>query len=226
MQTILKTLVFLVATTTITAQAVEPLPKGLMLNLDFQQVADGLVPSKTLYPLHVPLGGLEIMTNNEQRVFMMVEAGDALDIPHSSLLDPDGSDWVASIRIFALGNGMVMSQGDDEKGYAIYIKDGAVHAAVRTAHSTIILEERPENGITECLNAWITIELKFTRDMAILVLNRAHVAIAPLEAPLSGKDCRIRIGEHKTLPAPLLRDATATPAGFTGAIGSLKLLRQ
>ena len=119
-----------------------------------------------------------------------------------------------------------MSQGDDEKGYAIYIKDGAIQAAIHTGHSTIILKERPENGITPCLNKWVTIELKINSDMALLILNRAHAALIPLQAPLSGKDYHIRIGEHKTLPAPLSRSKTVIPTGFTGGISSLKIIRQ
>ena len=207
------------------AQAGNPLPKGLMLNLDLQRIEDGLIPNKTLYPLYVPIGDLGTVTNNDKRVLLMFEHGQGLDIPHSSLLDPDGGSWVATVRLFAMSNGLVMSQGDDEKGYAIYIKDGAVHAAIHTGYSTIILKERPEHGITEYLNKWVTIELKLNPDMVILVLNRAHVAIAPLQAPLIGEDYRIRIGEHKTLPAPLSRSKTAT-TGFTGAISSLKVLRQ
>jgi hypothetical protein len=221
----LKALALFIAVIAIGAEAGDPLPKGPMLNLDFQRIEDGLIPSKTLYPLYVPMGELstEIFNN---RTMLLFEEGHGLDIPHSSLLDPDGSEWVAMIRVLALTDGMVMSQCDDEKGYAIYIKDGAIQAAIHTGHSTIILKERPENGITPCLNKWVTIEVKINSDMALLILNRAHVALIPLEEPLSGKDYRIRIGEHETLPAPLRRSKTATPTGFTGAVSSLKLTRQ
>ncbi len=221
-----KTLATFIAVLAIGAQAGSPLPKGLMLNLDFQRIENGLIPNKTLYPLYVPIGDLGTITNNDKRILLMFEYGQRLDIPHSSLLDPDGGGWVTTVRLFAMSNGLVMSQGDDENGYAIYIKDGAVHAAIHTDYSTILLKERPENGITECLNKWVTIELKVNPDMAILILNRVHVAISPLQAPLIGEDYRIRIGEHKTLPAPLHRDKTATTTGFTGAISSLKVLRK
>jgi len=221
-----RTLVVFIAVIALDAQATASLPKGLMLNLDLQQIENGLIPNKTLYPLHVPLGDLDTATNNSNRVLLMLEAGQGLDIPHSSLLDPDGGGWVATVRLFALTDGMVMSQGNDENGYAIYIKEGAVHAAIRTSHSTITLKERPENGITHCLNTWVTIEVKIQPEMAILILNRARVAIAPLQTPLRGEDYHVRVGEHKTLPAPLRRDTTATTTGFTGAISSLKLLRQ
>ena len=220
-----RTLALFIAVIAIGAQAGGPLPKGPMLNLDFQRIENGLIPSKTLFPLYVPIGELGTKTF-ENRTLLFFEKGQGLDIPHSSVLDPDGSAWVAIIRVFALTDGMVMSQGDDEKGYAIYIKDGAVQAAIHTGLSTIILKERPENGITPCLNKWVTIELKTNADTAILILNRAHVALVPLQAPLSGKDYRVRIGEHKTLPALLSRSKTATPTGFTGAISSLKILRQ
>jgi hypothetical protein len=220
-----KYLILVIVMLAIDAQASNAPPKGLMLNLDFQRIENGLIPSKTLFPLYVPLGELDTGTYDD-RTMLVVNEGQGLDIPHSSLLDPDVSEWVAIIRVFALTDGMVMSQGDDEKGYAIYIKDGAVHAAIHTEHSTLILKERPENGITNYLNKWVTIEVKINSDTAILILNRAHVAVVPLRAPLSGKDYRIRIGEHKALPAPLSRSKSASPTGFTGGITSLKIVRQ
>ena len=226
MQTTLKTLAAFIVTIAIGAQAGNPLPRGLMLNLDFQKIENGLIPSKTLYPLYVPICDLDTAPNNSGRVLLMIEAGQGFDIPHSSLLDPDGGGWVATVRVFAMSEGLIMSQGNDEKGYAIYIKNGAIHAAIHSGYSTIILKERPVNGITECLNKWVTIEVKINPDMAILILNRAHVAITTLQAPFSGEDYRIRIGDHKTLPAPLHRDKTATTTGVTGAISSLKVLRQ
>jgi hypothetical protein len=202
-----------------------PLPKGLMLNLDFQQIKDGLIPNKTLYPLYVPLAGLDTLLEQNRSVLAIMN-GQHLDIPHSSLLDPDGSEWIATVRVFALSDGIVMAQGNDENGFVIYIKDGAAHAAIRTLHSTATLTESKAKGITDCLNKWITIELSIKPETATLLLNRARVAGVLLQAPLSGDNHRIRIGEHSTLPAPLQFNATATPAGFTGAISSIKLLRQ
>lgn len=220
-----KLLALLIATIAVGVQAGDSPPKGLMLNLDFQRIEDGLIPSKTLFPLHVPLGELGTTTFGKRTVLLLNE-GQGLSIPHSSLLDPDGSEWIAIIRVLALTDGLVMSQGDDEKGYAIYIKDGAAHAAIQTGHSTIVLKERADKGITPCLDKWVTIELRVNSDMALLVLNRAHAALVPLQEPLRGQDYRIRIGEHKALPAPLSRSKTVTPSGFTGAISSLKIVRQ
>jgi hypothetical protein len=201
------------------------LPKGIILNLDLQQIQDGLIPNKSLYPLHVPMGSLGTNLSNDRTV-LILEEGQRLDIPHSSLLDPDGSGWIASIRVFALSDGIVMSQSDDEKGYVIYIKDGAIEAAVQTGHSTVYLQERKESGLTTCINAWVSIELIIKQDHALLILNRAHVALIPLDEPLTGTESRIRIGEHDTLPAPLSRKPSFSLQGFTGAISSVKILRQ
>ena len=201
------------------------LPKGLMLNLDFQNIKDGLIPNKALFPLYVPLSGLGIEPVNSRNV-LAVQHGQGLDIPHSSLLDPDGSEWITTVRVFTLTDGIVMSQGNDETGYVIYIKDGAVQIAIRTGPTTIILKERPENGITSCRNKWVTIDLRIKPEVAILSLNRNRVALVSLQAPLIGKNHLIRIGEHRALPAPLQRNTTATPTGFTGGISSLKVLRQ
>ncbi len=213
-----------IAAMAIGAQAAD-LPQGLMLNLDFQRIEQGLIPSKTLYPLYVPQGDLGTETS-DRRTFLTFQEGQSLDIPHSSLLDPDGGEWVAIIRVLALTDGIVMSQGDEERGYAIYIKDGAVHVTIRTENSAITLKERTENGITHCLGQWITIDLRISPELAILSLNRTRVALVPLSAPLSGKNHRIRLGEHETLPAPLRHNMTATLTGFTGAISSLKFVRQ
>lgn len=201
-----------------------PRPKGIMLNLDFQSIVDGLITSKTLYPLHVPLNGLETEPFGN-RAALTLQAGRHLDIPHSSLLDPDGSEWIAIVRIFARTDGIVMSQAGDEKGYAIYVQDGRIRAAVRTGHSAIVLAGDNAAG-SSCLNKWTTIELRIKPDMATLNLNRALVAAAPLQEALQGSDLFIRIGTHDPLPAPLEHNPTATPDGFSGAIGSLKILRQ
>lgn len=201
-------------------------PKGLILNLDLQNIEDGLIPNKALYALDVPLGDLETGRSLNDRIVLMISKGEHLDIPHSSLLDPDGSGWVASIRVYALTEGLILSQSDGERGYALYMQDGAIHAAIQTGHSTLYLREHPDNGITPCLNNWVTIELIITSETALLVLNRAHVAWIPLEEPLHGKHARIRIGHHDVLPAPLARNQTLSPDGFTGAVRSLKILRQ
>jgi hypothetical protein len=201
------------------------LPKGIMLNLDFQQIKDGVIPNKSLYPLHVPIGNLGTNLSNNRTV-LILEEGQGLDIPHSTLLDPDGSGWIASIRVFALTDGLVMSQSDDERGYAIYIKDGRIEVAVQTGHSTVYLTEMEESGLTPCINTWVSIELIIKQDHALLILNRAHVALIPLDGPLTGSDARIRIGQHDKLPAPLSRNQSFSPEGFTGAISSVKILRQ
>jgi hypothetical protein len=201
------------------------LPKGLMLNLDFNGIENGLIPSRALYPLHVPLGDLGTSTFNGRTV-LVVEEGQGLGFPHSTLLDPDGSEWVAMMRVFATTDGIVMSQSNDEHGYVIFIKNGAVHASVQTGHSALLLSERPENGITECLNKWVSIEVKINSDTAMLIINRAYVGLIPLQEPLIAENCRIRIGQHDTLPAPMIRNDSVTAKGFIGAISSFKILRQ
>ncbi len=225
----LKTVLFLMGTIlpffTTLAEQFEPLPKGLMLNLDFNQVEEGLIRNKTLYPLDVPLGDLGIIPIHNRKVLGILQ-GQHLDIPHSSLLDPDGSEWITTIRIYAQTNGIVLSQGNDESGYTIYLKEGAVHAAIRTGHSAVILKESRRNGITHCLNTWVTIELRMKPDSAILSLNRHRVALIPLPSPLIGENHRIRMGEHKKPPIALQHNTTLSTSGFSGAVSSLKILRQ
>ena len=205
--------------------AAQPMPKGVMLNLDFQNIQNGLIPSKTLYPLYVPLGELDTQIANNRRILVLQE-GQGLDIPHCSLLDPDGTSWVASIQVFALTDGLIMSQCNDESGYAIYLKDGVVHATILSGHSVITLRERPGTGIGRVFKKRVSIDLKISPKFAFLILNRTRVAYAPLQKPLSGETLWIRIGEHKALPAPLKRNPAATTTGFTGGVSSLKILRQ
>ncbi len=201
------------------------LPKGLMLNLDLRRIEDGLIPNKTLYPLYVPQGDLGTESDSRQTLLIFKE-GQHLDIPHSSLLNPGGGEWIATIRVLARTDGIVMSQGNDAEGYVIYIKDGEIRVAIRSDQSTFTLKERPEYGITPCLNQWVTIEVRIKPEMAILLLNRAQVAFVSISEPPSGQNHLIRIGEHQTLPIALQHAAEATPTGFTGAIRSLKILRQ
>lgn len=202
-----------------------PPPKGLMLNLDFQQTREGLIPSKTLYPLHVPQGelGLELFNSRKMLAF---QYGQGLSIPHSTLLDPDGSEWIVTIRVFPLTNGLILSQGNDEHGLAIYLSDGAVQAAVRTKNSALTLKESASRGISNYIKRWVTIELRIKDNVAYLSLNRRRVAMVPLDAPLDGENMRIRMGSHNKLPSVLKNKPGAQPDGFTGAISSLKVLRQ
>ncbi|MDH3982123.1 MAG: hypothetical protein OES84_04395, partial [Kiritimatiellaceae bacterium] len=208
------------------ASANSSLPKGLMLNLDLEEIQDGLIPSKTLFPLYVPQGdlGIERFYNRNMLAF---QEGQWLDIPHSSLLDPDGSEWVVSVRAFVLTDGMVISQGNDKHGYAIYIKDYTVQAVVRTDNVAITIKESAKHiGITKYRKKWVTIELQIKEDCAYLLLNRKRVARVSLNAPLKGENMPIRLGTHTALPTVLKNKTNLTPAGFTGAISSLKVTRQ
>lgn len=208
-----------------TGTPAEDLPKGLILNLDLRHIADRLIPNKTLYPLYVPQGNLSTKSDSH-RTFLILEEGQYLDVPHSILLDPGDGEWIATIRVFARTEGLIMSQGNDEVGYAIYLQDGAIQVAIKTGSSTKTFMERSDHGITPALNRWVTIEIRFKPDEVSLLLNRAQVASIPLAEPLHGKNFHIRIGEHQTLPVALQHRPDITPSGVTGAISSLKFLRQ
>jgi hypothetical protein len=201
------------------------LPDGLMLNMDFQRVKDGLIPSKTLYPLYVPIGPLSIETINN-RSMLGIQFGQGLDIPHSSMLNPDGKEWIVTVRVFALTDGIILSQTDGEFGYVIYLKDGAIRTILRTGDSAITLKESPSRGITDGIKSWITIELRIKPDMAMMSLNRNRAAFVRLNKPLISENLQIRLGNHRSLPGLLKFTPDATPDGFTGAISSFKLLRQ
>jgi len=212
----------------VTACFAETLPKGLMLNLGIQNVQDGLIPNKAFYPLYVPQGDLSIHTLlGEQMLVITPEQG--LDIPHSSLIEPDGTEWIVSIKLGAYadgGNGMVMSQGDEEHGYAIYLKDGAPRAVVRTGNCSMTLKEDLSLGVTDCRKQMTSIELRIQSDQARLIVNRVQVASVPLDAPLDGVYMPIRIGNHPEIP-PILKNMPDVEAhGFSGAISSLSVWRQ
>ncbi len=200
-------------------------PKGIILNLDFQNIHDGLIPNKTLYPLYVPLNDLGTKIVDD-RTLLMFNQGEGLDIPHSSLLDPAGTTWVASIRMIALTDGIIMSQCNDDSGYMIYLKDGIVHAAILTAGSVITLREGMESGIGNVMKKRVSIVLKITPNSASLMLNRRGVASTRLQHPLAGENHRIRIGEHAEEPAVLKQNPLSPMSGFTGGISSFKILRQ
>jgi hypothetical protein len=207
------------------AQPNASLPKGLMLNLNFEDTAYGLIPSKALFPLFVPQQELVVSRIN-YRNLLEFQTGQGLSIPHSSLLDPAGDEWVISVRVFALTNGLILSQGNDTHGLVIYLQDGQVIARIRSGHSTFTLKESDNRGITKQLNHWVTIELRIAPGRAILSLNRERVALVLGEPALSGSDMRIRLGDHRELPAMLSNFQNLEPTGFTGGIGSLKINRQ
>ena len=216
--------ILLLTVMTAGAQFDTDLPKGLMLNLDFEEVSDGLIPSKTLYPMFVPLNDLGIEYFNSRKM-LAFQFGQGLDIPHSSLLDPDGSEWIVAVRAFPLTDGIIVSQSNDKHGYVIYMKDGHITAWIRTGHSAFTLAESANRGLTKYRNRWVTIELRIKKDMAILSLNRKRVSMMREEPALQGENLLIRLGNHNTVPSPL--NHTDIPAtGFTGAINSFKILRQ
>lgn len=71
-----------------------------MLNLDFQQATNGLIPNKSFYPLYVPVGDLQVETLLNQPM-LVITPDHGLTIPHSSLLQPDGNEWIISVRVGA-----------------------------------------------------------------------------------------------------------------------------
>lgn len=207
------------------AQSRNILPKGLMLNLDFEMANEGLIPSKSLFPLTVPQNDLSISRINHRNL-LEFQLGQGLDIPHSSLLDPAGDEWVISARIFAITDGLILSQGNDKHGVVIYMKDGQIFARVRTGHSAFTLAESANRGISKLKKQWVTIELRIRDGRALLSLNRKRVAMINEEPALRGENLRIRLGDHRELPAVLKNFQAMESTGFTGAISSLKIHRQ
>ncbi len=196
-----------------------------MLNLDFEGARDGLVPNKALYPLFVPHSPLHI-ERIKHRNLLMVDPQTGLNIPHSSLLDPDGDDWVITIRLFLLTDGLILSQGNDEHGVAVYAKDGQIFARVRTGLVAFTLEENPRYGISKFRKKWITIELRVEKGRALLILNRKRAAMVRDQPPLNGDGMRIRLGTHREIPGVFQQFHGMQTAGFTGAVSSFKIHRQ
>ena len=208
------------------ADAAEALPKGLMLNLDFRNVTGGLIPNRGTFPLSVPLGNLKIGRGVDNRFILPLQQYETLEIPHSSLLEPDGSEWIVTTRVYPLNDGILLSQSNDQHGYIIRIKDGTVQAALRTKNAAFTLQENPNSGLTRCLNRWVTIELRIKPDMAYLMINRKLAAMVPLDAPLQGENMYIRLGNHPALPGMLKNLHDWKPAGFAGGFATLKIFRQ
>lgn len=210
------------------AQTRTTMPKGIMLNMDFRNATEGLVPNRSNYPLYTPLKGVQIKTLLREPM-LVLPADQGLDLPHSSLIQPDGSEWIVTVRLGARpdgGNGMVVSQCDDAHGYAIYLKDGAVHAAVRTADSTLVLRQPPATVIMDCRKEMVSVELRIKADRAVLMLNRARVADAPLSAPLTGDYMPVRLGMHHETPSLLKDMPNITAQGINGAISHLLIWRK
>ena len=203
-------------------------PAGLMLNLDFAHAENGLIPNQGLYPLYVPLGTLEVKTLlSEPMLNLLPPKG--LSVPHSSLLQPDGNTWQATVRVGCRsieGNGLIMSQANQEHGYALFLHEGSVYAAVRTAESTVILHQTPTAIVIDPRKKMVIIDLRIEADKAILLLDRAPVATLPLTAPLRGEYMPIRIGNNAELPDFLKTVEGIDATGIDGAISALRIWRQ
>ena len=219
-------IVFAFALALLAADAQEALPKGLMLSLDFRNVSKGLVPNSGTFPLYVPTGDQKVEISPDNRYVLPFQENDTLQIPHSTLLDPDGSEWIVSARIYTTKDGIVLSQYNAQQGYVIRVVNGTVQVALRTEHSTIILKEDPRTGLTKCNNRWTTVELRIKPDMAFLLLNRKRAAMATLGAPLSGENMYLRLGHQPVRPSILKNIPHWKTEGFAGAFTSLKVIRQ
>ena len=201
------------------------LPKGLMLNLDFEAAQNGLIPSKTLYPLYVPQGDLFI-ERIKHRNLLIVDPERGIDIPHSSLLDPAGDEWVVSIRIFLVTDGLILSQGNEKNGFAIYSKDHQIFVRIRSGRVAYTLEEDPMFGISKYRKKWVSIELRIEKDRALMLLNRKRAAMVQGQPVLSGEGMRIRMATHREVPGVFSEFNNLGTAGFSGAVSSLKIHRQ
>lgn len=201
------------------------LPAGLMLNLDPAQTENSLIYNKALFPLHVPIGDLRTETI-KGRSALIIEPGQGLPIPHSSLLNPNGKEWIVSTRIRAEQNGIVLTQTNPTNGYAIFIHDNALFAAVHTGGQTTILKADPTRGLKTARNRWLSVELRIQPDCVHLNINRRRVAQAPLSTPLSGEDHKIHIASHPKPPEWIKTLAGIPNEGFSGALRSLKMHRQ
>lgn len=195
-----------------------------MYNMDLSQTHNGLIPSKTLYPLFVPQGDLTVNRVNNRSLLAFLD-GQGLNIPNSSLLTPDGNEWVVILRAYIQSNGLILSQENDTHGFCIYVKDFSVQAVLRSSHTAITLKEDSTTGITNVRKRWVTIELHMKRDRTYLILNRKRVCMIDPCKPLDGDNMNIRLGTHNRLPNVMKNKRDMSAMGFTGAISSLKFFR-
>lgn len=121
---------------------------------------------------------------------------------------------------------MVVSQFDDSHGYAIFLLDGAVYAAVKTGDSAVLLHQEPGSLITDCREQMVQIDLRIKPDGVTLMLNRDLVASGPLSSPLKGEYMPVRIGSHQERPPMLKTLSEITHQGIDGAISLLMIRRQ
>ncbi|HEY5653729.1 MAG TPA: hypothetical protein VIR63_05105 [Pontiella sp.] len=196
-----------------------------MLALDFEQIENEIIRSNGLYPLHVPLGGLKT-AKVKDRPALVFQPEQGLSIPHSTLLDPDGKDWVVAMRVFVKQDGLLLSQGNDDQGYAIFLKDGLIQAVVFNALSPIALKGKADAILTNHLNKWIWIELRIQNNLASLTINRQRMATVPLNKPFAGENMHIRLGNDNEFPDFIKKSIEIDGVGFSGALSALKILRQ
>jgi hypothetical protein len=124
------------------AQAPASELKGVMLNLNMERVKDGLIPSKSFYPLFVPLDNLKVQIV-QKRALLVFRKNQGLDVPPSSLLDPSGASWVVTLRAFPKSDGIILQHANADCGYTIRIRKEALVAVIHSGGKEIILKEDP-----------------------------------------------------------------------------------
>lgn len=191
------------------------LPPGLVLNLDFKNTKDGLIPSNSLFPLDVPLGSLQIVRLKE-RAALKIHQEEQLEIPGSSLLDPNGDGWDVSLRVRPASNGIIFTQANKRRSYCIFIEEGIPCASIHNGLTTATLRPAPSTGITNCINQWVTIQLTFREEQTLLSINRIRCDLLETSNPMIGTNYQAYIG------APPYKEPKI---GFSGEISALKILR-
>lgn len=212
--------------TRLTLSAAAPAPLGLVLYYTFEREGGGLIRDKSPFSLHAPIGNLELFAPPDGEPYLLIKPDQSLTLPPSSLLNPRGFGWVATIKFYAEGDGLIFSQGTPENHLAIYIENGAACARIKQGNTIHVFKE--ENKIVKegpfthrikpynCLRKWTTATLHVTPSVAFFSVNRNRIESIQITDPVVENLDTITLGHNPSLD----------PVGFSGKISGLKLLRQ
>lgn len=206
-----------------TAPATRQLPRGLLINYTFDRVRNGIIANKALYPINAPLGALR-PTEGERGTALRIENKQYLEIPRSSLLDLSVGPWAVNIIFKADSDGVVLSHGSATNHYAIFIENGTPCVSLRKGRATVVLGSRKN-----CIGQWINMRLNLNPDSASLTIDSERIDQIDIPDLLSEPHFTIRIGANPDIygdPAIMKGDLPALATGFTGAVDSLKIIRQ
>jgi len=207
-----------------TSPVTQNLPRGLLINYTFEKVRQGIIPNRSLFPLNAPLAPFHPVGNGKGGLALRIEKNQTFEIPRSSLLDLAVGPWAVIIRFRADSDGVILSHGGPTNHYAVFVENGIPSVSLRKGRATVVLSAR-EN----CIGKWIDLRLNINSESAVLTVNHQREDQCDIPDLMYEHHYTIRMGANPALygdPSIMKGGLPVLATGFSGAVDSLKIIRQ